>query len=135
LWDWSVAEREFRRALELNPNAANAHKLYSLYLTTMGRQEEALAEIKRAVALDPLNRRSRSFSSARLMIRSSSAGTSGFSRTGGTGARFRMLSKITPELSPRKGNVPVAISYKTAPKENRSLRASSSFARICSGDM
>jgi len=30
LWDWSVAEREFRRALELNPNAANAHKLYSL---------------------------------------------------------------------------------------------------------
>jgi len=55
LWDWSVAEREFRRALELNPNAANAHKLYSLYLTTMGRQEEALAEIKRVVELDPLN--------------------------------------------------------------------------------
>ena len=55
LWDWSVAEREFRRALELNPNAANAHKLYSLYLATMGRQEEALAEIKRVVELDPLN--------------------------------------------------------------------------------
>jgi eukaryotic-like serine/threonine-protein kinase len=55
LWDWSVAEREFRRALELNPNAANAHKLYSLYLSTVGRQEEALAEIKRAVELDPLN--------------------------------------------------------------------------------
>ena len=55
LWDWSVAEREFRRALELNPNAANAHKLYSLYLTTVGRQDEALAEIKRAAELDPLN--------------------------------------------------------------------------------
>ena len=55
LWDWSVAEREFRRALELNPNAANAHKLYSLYLSTVGRQEEALAEIKRAMELDPLN--------------------------------------------------------------------------------
>ena len=55
LWDWSVAEREFRRALELNPNAANAHKFYSLYLTTVGRQEEALAEIKRAAELDPLN--------------------------------------------------------------------------------
>ena len=55
LWDWSVAEREFRRALELNPKAANAHKLYSLYLSTVGRQEEALAEIKRASELDPLN--------------------------------------------------------------------------------
>jgi serine/threonine protein kinase/Tfp pilus assembly protein PilF len=55
LWDWSVAEREFRRALELNPNAANAHKLYSLYLATVGRQEEALSEIKRAAELDPLN--------------------------------------------------------------------------------
>jgi len=54
-WDWSVAEREFRRALELNPNAANAHKLYSLYLSTVGRQEEALGEINRAVELDPLN--------------------------------------------------------------------------------
>jgi len=55
LWDWSIAEREFRRALELNPNAANAHKLYSLYLATVGRQEEALVEVKRAVELDPLN--------------------------------------------------------------------------------
>jgi tetratricopeptide (TPR) repeat protein len=55
LWDWSVAERQFRRALELNPNAANAHKLYSLYLSTVGRQEEALSEIKRAAELDPLN--------------------------------------------------------------------------------
>jgi serine/threonine protein kinase/TolB-like protein/Tfp pilus assembly protein PilF len=55
LWDWSVAEREFRRALELNPKAADAHKLYSLYLSNVGRQEEALAEIKSAVELDPLN--------------------------------------------------------------------------------
>ena len=54
-WDWAAAEREFRRALELNPNYANAHKLYSLYLAMLGRHEEALAEIKRAVELDPLN--------------------------------------------------------------------------------
>ena len=69
------------------------------------------------------------------MMSSSSGGTSGFSRTGGTGARFRMASKITPELSPRNGSAPVAISYSTAPNENRSVRASSSLARTCSGDM
>jgi hypothetical protein len=40
---------------------------------------------------------------------------------------------MTPELSPRKGNVPVAISYKTAPNQNKSVRASNSFARTGSG--
>jgi tetratricopeptide (TPR) repeat protein len=55
LWEWSAAEREFKRALELNPNYANAHKLYWLYLSGVGRNEEALAEIKNAVRLDPLN--------------------------------------------------------------------------------
>jgi hypothetical protein len=80
-------------------------------------------------------RRFRSFSKHFVTIRSSSAGRSGFSRTGGTGARFRIESKITPELSPRNGNVPVAISYKTAPNENKSVRESSSLARTCSGDM
>jgi serine/threonine-protein kinase len=54
-WDWATAEREYRRALELNPNYAQAHKLYSLYLAILGRHQEALAEIKRAVELDPLN--------------------------------------------------------------------------------
>ena len=46
-----------------------------------------------------------------------------------------MALKMTPELSPRKGNVPVAISYSTAPKENKSVRASNSLARTCSGDI
>ena len=54
-WEWSAAEREFKRALELNPNSANAHKLYWLYLSILGRHEEALAQIKEAVRLDPLN--------------------------------------------------------------------------------
>ena len=80
-------------------------------------------------------RRSQSFSSALLMIRSSSAGRSGFSRTGATGARFTMASQIIAEVSPRNGNVPVAISYNTAPKEYRSVRASKSLPRTCSGDM
>src|SRR5450759_4799517 len=66
-------------------------------------------------------RMSRSFSRALLMIRSSSAGTSGFSRTGATGPYSRIALKISAEVSPRKGSVPVHISYRTAPKENLSL--------------
>ena len=55
LWNWGAAEREFKRALELNPNSANAHKQYSYYLFAVGRNEEGLTEIKRALELDPLN--------------------------------------------------------------------------------
>ena len=54
-WEWSAAEREFKRALELSPNSANTHKLYWLYLSSQGRHQEALAEIRNALRLDPLN--------------------------------------------------------------------------------
>jgi serine/threonine-protein kinase len=53
-WDWPAAEKEFKRALELNPNSAAAHHWYSHYFMTMGRIEESLAESKRALELDPL---------------------------------------------------------------------------------
>jgi hypothetical protein len=53
----------------------------------------------------------------------------------GRGERFRIASKIKPVLSPKNGNRPVAISYSTTPNENKSVRASSGFARTCSGDM
>ena len=54
-WNWSEAERDFRRALELNPGYVEAHRMYSTYLSAMGRSEEALAEIRRAQELDPLS--------------------------------------------------------------------------------
>ena len=54
-WDWGGAEIEFKLALELNPNLARAHGRYASYLTLMGRHTEALAEVKRAQELDPLN--------------------------------------------------------------------------------
>jgi len=54
-WDWAGAEREFRSAIALNPNYATGHDWYSVYLTAMGRHEEALAEIRRAQELDPLS--------------------------------------------------------------------------------
>jgi TolB-like protein/tetratricopeptide (TPR) repeat protein len=51
--EWLAGEREFRRALELNPNYTKARHWYSIHLAAMGRLEEALAEMERAVALDP----------------------------------------------------------------------------------
>lgn len=54
-WNWDEAEREFKRALQLNPNSPNTHKLYWLFLQVTGRHEEALAEIRTAIRLDPLN--------------------------------------------------------------------------------
>jgi TolB-like protein/DNA-binding winged helix-turn-helix (wHTH) protein/Flp pilus assembly protein TadD len=52
-WDWTGAESELRRAIELDPNSVVAHNGYAYYLDFMGRTEEALAEMKRARALDP----------------------------------------------------------------------------------
>jgi serine/threonine-protein kinase len=54
-WDWPAAEREFLRALELNPGYATAHQLYAEFLTATGRMEEAVAEARRAHELDPLS--------------------------------------------------------------------------------
>jgi tetratricopeptide (TPR) repeat protein len=53
-WDWAGAEREYKRAIELNPNSAEAHGGYASYLGIMGRGEEAIAQAKRSVELDPL---------------------------------------------------------------------------------
>ena len=53
--DWSGAEREFKRAIELNPGYSTAHQFYARYFATIGRLDEALAEIKRAQELDPLS--------------------------------------------------------------------------------
>ena len=54
-WKWSAAEPEFRRAIELNPNNANAHYFYAFnYLMPMNHLEEALDQFRLALALDPL---------------------------------------------------------------------------------
>jgi len=54
-WDWRGAEDEFKQAIALNPNNAQAHHWYSDYLVAMGRFDESLAEIKRARELDPFS--------------------------------------------------------------------------------
>jgi serine/threonine-protein kinase len=53
-WDWATAEREFKRALALNPNSSSAHGYYSWYLASMGRADEAVAEAERQRQLDPV---------------------------------------------------------------------------------
>jgi TolB-like protein/Tfp pilus assembly protein PilF len=53
-WDWPAAEKEYLRALELNPNLPAAQLGYSDYLSTLGRSDEALARVQQAYLLDPL---------------------------------------------------------------------------------
>lgn len=54
-WDWSGAEREYRRAIELNPSHAHARHWYGEMLIHLGRFAEAREEISRAGQLDPLS--------------------------------------------------------------------------------
>ncbi len=54
-WQWVESEREFKRAIELNPNYATAYHWYSILLLDLGRSDEALVMIQRAHELDPLS--------------------------------------------------------------------------------
>ena len=54
-WDWQLSEKEFRRAIELNPNDATAHHWYAEHLMWRGRFDEALEQSERAQQLDPLS--------------------------------------------------------------------------------
>ena len=55
LWQWSEAEKEFRRAIELNPNYATAYHWYSIHLRALGKYDTAAAMIQKAHELDPLS--------------------------------------------------------------------------------
>jgi eukaryotic-like serine/threonine-protein kinase len=54
-WNWAEAEKQYRLAIEMNPNYATAHHWYGVYLSSMGRFDEALPELKKALELDPLS--------------------------------------------------------------------------------
>lgn len=55
-WDWAGAEREFRQAIDLDPNLVQAHIGYAWHLAFVGRSDEALRQVSRAVELDPVSR-------------------------------------------------------------------------------
>ncbi len=67
-WDGPGAERELRRAIQLNPSLATARLNYSAYLSTQGRQDEAVQEIRRAVELDPLSARTHADGTGLMMF-------------------------------------------------------------------
>lgn len=54
-WNWDKAESEYRKAIELNPSYSTGHHYYATFLMAMGRHAEALEEMKKAEALDPLS--------------------------------------------------------------------------------
>jgi TolB-like protein/DNA-binding winged helix-turn-helix (wHTH) protein/Tfp pilus assembly protein PilF len=54
-WDLDSAEKEFRQAIELNPGYATAHHWYAWHLSVLGRNDEAIAEMRKAESLDPLS--------------------------------------------------------------------------------
>jgi serine/threonine protein kinase/Tfp pilus assembly protein PilF len=60
-WDWEGAEREFKRAIALNPSHFDAHYEFGALLVRLKRLDEAEAELKKAVQIDPLSSRAHSF--------------------------------------------------------------------------
>jgi len=54
-WDWPAAETNFKRALEIDPNSAQAHAYYAHLLSNTGRHSDASKEIRRAREIDPIN--------------------------------------------------------------------------------
>jgi TolB-like protein/Tfp pilus assembly protein PilF len=54
-WNWTAAEREFKKALSLNPRYANGHRIYASFLAAVGRAEESLRESRLALELDPFS--------------------------------------------------------------------------------
>jgi len=54
-WDWKESEREFRRAIELNPNYATGHQWFAYWLMAQGRRDESIAENELARKADPLS--------------------------------------------------------------------------------
>jgi TolB-like protein/Flp pilus assembly protein TadD len=57
-WDWATCQRELKRALELNPNSASIRAAYGVYLARVGRLNEAIEQLKKQLALDPVSSRS-----------------------------------------------------------------------------
>lgn len=54
-WDFKAAEREFQRAIELNPGNSTAHQYYAIFLSAMGRHDQAIEVNRHALELDPLS--------------------------------------------------------------------------------
>lgn len=89
-YDWQTAEKEFKRAIELNPSYATAHQWYAEHLAWRGRFDEALNESERARQLDPLS----------LIIAADHGATLYYSRQYDRAiAQFRAVRELDPNFS------------------------------------
>jgi serine/threonine-protein kinase len=94
-WDWSTAEREYRRAIQLNPNYATAHHWFGEFLGLEGRFDESFREFERARQLDPLS----------LIIAADHGAVLYYARQyDGAIAQFRAVLEMEPNF-PRAYNV------------------------------
>jgi tetratricopeptide (TPR) repeat protein len=68
LWDWKAGEEAYKKAIEINPNHAEAHALFSQLLLILGRTDEAMEHAELALKLDPLNPMVKVWYSADLLL-------------------------------------------------------------------
>ncbi len=102
-WDWSGAEKEFKRAIELNPRYAPAHEWYGDNLSAIGQLREANAEEKRAQKLEPLS----------LVINFEVALASYFSRDYNQAIdQFQKALELDPNFPPPHTYLPAAYEQK-----------------------
>jgi tetratricopeptide (TPR) repeat protein len=112
-WDFSAAEREFRKALEVDPNYANAHHWYGLYLASRGRFNEARTELSQARAVDPLS----------LIIMTNSGWIDYFARDFDAAVtKYREATSISPDFIPAIVKTSWAYEQKAMWKESADAR-------------
>jgi TolB-like protein/Tfp pilus assembly protein PilF/predicted Ser/Thr protein kinase len=119
LYDYGAAEREFRRSLELNPSYANGHYFYGfICLVPMGRLEEAIAELKKALELDPFSLIiNTNLGRTYFIARQYDKAREQFQRTAEIDSNFGPLAARLLEFYEREGNYEAAMEYlQRAPK-------------------
>ena len=101
-WDWAGAESSFRRSIEVAPSYAVAHFWYGYLLSGLGRHDEALAEVRHALELDPLS-----------LIILAGAGAAYFyaRRYEEAIAHYRRALDIDPEFLPARSDFARALEY------------------------
>ncbi len=104
-YDFAGAEREHKRAIELNPNYATAHQWYGELLTGCGRHEEALAEMRRALEIEPLSLiTNRQYGISLLFARQYDAGLTQLQKTLELDANFALAHSSISLAYRLKGN-------------------------------
>ena len=121
-WDWPAAEKEYRRALDINPSSPEAQLGYANYLGTLGRFEEALSRVQQAYLFDPLAFESRNEA---LWIYYFSG------RMPETVAQCQKTSELEPAAAPPYAIL--AMAYAQMGQRQETLRAAENAVRLADG--